>query len=270
MISPGCAPVHEVRNLFVIDDDAVVSRAVTPQGAEGANRCRPSIGPDGPSWNPRNPRGDSHVPKPILLSRPRAPRSRTSRRRRGLGLLVLVAIGVVTLSGCLPGIPLSQWVPDANGDGQIDATEVASAQQAIADQWARSMEQQRRQTQMHPFLVCVRHFESDRGAFPFDRGYAAQNPTSTASGAYQFLDSTWRGASATRRLRRVRTGQVRALVRPGRRRVARLQHGRKVGLAARPLLISAGRSARAHSSRIPGRSRPGILRVRRLWTVANG
>ena len=126
----------------------------------------------------------------------RAPRSRTSRRRRGLGLLVLVAIGVVTLSGCLPGIPQSQWVPDANGDGQIDATEVASAQQAIAAQWARSMEQQRRQTQMHPFLVCVRHFESDRGAFPFDRGYAAQNPTSTASGAYQFLDSTWRGASA--------------------------------------------------------------------------
>lgn len=126
----------------------------------------------------------------------RAPRSRTSRRRRGIALLALVAVGVMTLSGCLPGVPLSQWVPDANGDGQIDATEVSTAQQAIADQWARSMDQQRHQTQLHPFLVCVRHFESDRGGYPFVGGYGAQNPTSTASGAYQFLDSTWRGASA--------------------------------------------------------------------------
>lgn len=42
----------------------------------------------------------------------------------------------------------------------------------------------------HPFLVCVRASESDEAG-----GYLAQNPTSTASGAYQFLDSTWRSVS---------------------------------------------------------------------------
>lgn len=42
----------------------------------------------------------------------------------------------------------------------------------------------------HPFLVCVRRHESDTAG-----GYAAQNPRSTASGAYQFLDSTWRSVS---------------------------------------------------------------------------
>jgi hypothetical protein len=136
----------------------------------------------------------SRIPTSSLDAR--APRNRTPRRRRNLALLALAAIGVMTLSGCLPGVPLSQWVPDVNHDGQIDGNEVAAAQFSIAAQWSQSLDQQRHQTQLHPFLVCVRHFESDRGAFPFVGGYGAQNPTSTASGAYQFLDSTWRGASA--------------------------------------------------------------------------
>jgi hypothetical protein len=50
--------------------------------------------------------------------------------------------------------------------------------------------------QMDPFLTCVRHHESDRGGFPHTNGYGAQNPYSTASGAYQFLDSTWRIVSS--------------------------------------------------------------------------
>lgn len=40
---------------------------------------------------------------------------------------------------------------------------------------------------MNPFLVCVRGAESDTSG-----GYVAENPTSTASGAYQFVDGTWR------------------------------------------------------------------------------
>jgi muramidase (phage lysozyme) len=108
----------------------------------------------------------------------------------------MAAVGIVAMSGCLPGVPLSQWVPDANHDGTIDATEVSTAQQAIAAQWSATTDAQRHQVQMHPYLLCVRHHESDRGAFPFVNGYQAQNPTSTASGAYQFLDSTWRTASA--------------------------------------------------------------------------
>jgi len=39
------------------------------------------------------------------------------------------------------------------------------------------------------FLACVRAHESGGN-------YQAENPTSTASGAYQFLDSTWRTMSA--------------------------------------------------------------------------
>lgn len=39
------------------------------------------------------------------------------------------------------------------------------------------------------FLACVRRHESGGN-------YQAENPTSTASGAYQFLDSTWRTMSA--------------------------------------------------------------------------
>ena len=49
---------------------------------------------------------------------------------------------------------------------------------------------------LHPFLVCVRHHESDRGPYPHANGYRAQNPSSSASGAYQFLDSTWRVVSS--------------------------------------------------------------------------
>ena len=39
------------------------------------------------------------------------------------------------------------------------------------------------------FLACVRRHESGGD-------YRAENPVSTASGAYQFLDSTWRTMSA--------------------------------------------------------------------------
>ncbi len=42
----------------------------------------------------------------------------------------------------------------------------------------------------HPFLVCVRAHESDTAG-----GYFARNSSSGASGAYQFLDSTWRSVA---------------------------------------------------------------------------
>lgn len=45
------------------------------------------------------------------------------------------------------------------------------------------------QTQPGGFLACVRRHESGGS-------YTAENPTSTASGAYQFLDSSWRTLSA--------------------------------------------------------------------------
>lgn len=45
-------------------------------------------------------------------------------------------------------------------------------------------------------LACIRRHESDRGPYPHTRGYQAQNPVSSASGAYQFLDGVWRNVSA--------------------------------------------------------------------------
>ena len=50
-----------------------------------------------------------------------------------------------------------------------------------------------------PFLVCVRHHESDNNPadFPlFDQGYGAVNPSSFTLGAYQFEQSTWNSTVA--------------------------------------------------------------------------
>lgn len=73
----------------------------------------------------------------------------------------------------------------------------ATCDQACADKVnATILDNLRRDRQLDPFLLCVRHHESDRGAYPYIGGYGtAENPRSTASGAYQFLDSTWRVAS---------------------------------------------------------------------------
>ncbi len=73
------------------------------------------------------------------------------------------------------------------------ATACNPAEQALF----RQVMEERRAVQLHPFLTCVRHHESDRGPYPHTNGYQAQNPYSTASGAYQFLDSTWRNVSAS-------------------------------------------------------------------------
>lgn len=56
--------------------------------------------------------------------------------------------------------------------------------------------EERRAIQLHPFLTCVRHHESDRGAWPHTNGYTAQNPRSSASGAYQYLRGTWVNVSS--------------------------------------------------------------------------
>lgn len=47
---------------------------------------------------------------------------------------------------------------------------------------------------LDPVLVCLRRHESDRGPWPNDRGYGAVESTgaSTASGAYQIVNGTWR------------------------------------------------------------------------------
>ena len=136
---------------------------------------------------------DRHL-RPPSPSSPGAPATRRAGRLgRRLGVLAGAVVLLVTLTGC--NLPVSQWVPDFNKDGKIDQAEIDQQTKVIAQSMAKGLEAQRRQTQLHPFLVCVRHHESDRGAYPHVNGYTAQNPRSTASGAYQFLDSSWRALS---------------------------------------------------------------------------
>lgn len=112
-------------------------------------------------------------------------RRRSSRAR--FGLVAGAALVALVATSC--NLPVHQWVPDTNRDGVIDAGEVAAQQQVIARGIA-AVEAHRRAVQAHPFLSCVRAAESDRAG-----GYAAQNAYSSASGAYQFIDSTWRTVS---------------------------------------------------------------------------
>lgn len=51
----------------------------------------------------------------------------------------------------------------------------------------RAVHDHRVSVQNNSFLACVRAHESAEAGL-----YSAQNPRSSASGAYQFLDSTWR------------------------------------------------------------------------------
>ena len=113
-------------------------------------------------------------------SSPRA--SATRRRRRGVGVLAGAAVALALLTGC--NLPVEKWVTDFNGDGHIDQSEISRTQSEIL----LAIAAQRRAVQAHPFLSCVRAHESGGN-------YAAQNPYSSASGAYQFLDSTWRNVS---------------------------------------------------------------------------
>ena len=134
--------------------------------------------------------------RPEDMSSPKAPTARRARRSRRLGALAGAALVAVLATGCFPTGPVEEWVPDFNNDGRITQSEVDLHKQDIVNRVVAAIEDQRRATQRHPFLTCVRHHESDRGGFPHTNGYGAQNPYSTASGAYQFLDSTWRIVSS--------------------------------------------------------------------------
>ena len=134
--------------------------------------------------------------RPRRCSSPQAPARRRTRRSRVLGGLAGAAILAVAATGCFPTGPVEEWVPDFNNDGRITQSEVDLHKQDIVNRVVAAIEDQRRATQRHPFLTCVRHHESDRGAYPHVNGYGAQNPRSSASGAYQFIDSTWRNVSA--------------------------------------------------------------------------
>ena len=107
--------------------------------------------------------------------------------------VVVVAAAVlltVTAAACQPVAPVV--IPDFNLDGRVSQDEVDRHNFDQLMAFFRAVDSARRSNQLNSFLVCVRQHESDRGPYPHVNGYTAQNPRSTASGAYQFLDSTWR------------------------------------------------------------------------------
>lgn len=131
-----------------------------------------------------------------LTESPEPPTEAPTRRRRPLlAMLAGAALVAVVASGC--NIPVEEWVPDFDGDGQITQAEIDRQTAVLLTAVNESVDLERRKIQEHPFLTCVRHHESDRsGAWPHIGGYGAQNPRSSASGAYQFIDSSWRTLSA--------------------------------------------------------------------------
>lgn len=133
-------------------------------------------------------------------------------RRPALVLMAFVAI-TIGLAACDPNDPVQrQAFYDLNPDVPAEELTVGTMNeaqravvQALQDRQAayfagiaqaEAAQAHRRNIQLDPFLTCVRHHESDRGGYPHTDGYGAQNPYSSASGAYQFIDSTWRNVSA--------------------------------------------------------------------------
>ena len=136
------------------------------------------------------------VPPTDRTSSPKASTAPSPPRRR-LGALAGAALLAVARHRLLPdragrdlGPRLQQRRPDRPGRGRLAE---AGHGQRLGRRASRPIVAA---TQRHPFLTCVRHHESDRGAYPHANGYGAKNPCSSASGAYQFLDSTWRNVSA--------------------------------------------------------------------------
>ena len=126
---------------------------------------------------------------------PHSPSTPARNRRSLTGLLAGAALVAIVASAC--NVPVEQWVPDFDGDGNISQAEVDRQSAVVVASVTQAVDQQRRSVQQHSFLTCVRKHESDRtGRWPYIGGYGAQNPSSSASGAYQFIDSTWRTVSS--------------------------------------------------------------------------
>lgn len=109
-------------------------------------------------------------------------------------MLGAAAIALVA-TACFPTTPVEQWVPDLNRDGAISQAEIDAEKARLIQKGVEAINAHRRNVQLNPTLTCIRRHESDRGAYPHTNGYAAKNPRSTASGAYQFLNSTWQNVS---------------------------------------------------------------------------
>lgn len=126
----------------------------------------------------------------------KAPAIRSRRSLRRTALMMGAVVFALVATACFPTGPVADWVPDTNGDGAICQSEIDARKSAILAEITAAVEAHRREVQLNSVLVCIRQHESDRGEYPHTNGYASKNGRSTASGAYQFLNGTWRNVSA--------------------------------------------------------------------------
>lgn len=105
-------------------------------------------------------------------------------RRRSARALTVITIVFLFGAGCSPEQFTQVFGRSATGQAELDQA---------ARLWQASVAQSQaaRDRQLHPWLTCIRHRESDRGAYPHDDGYGARNGRSSASGAYQMVKRTY-------------------------------------------------------------------------------
>lgn len=106
--------------------------------------------------------------------------------------LICATILTLTAAACTPGQITAYQHVMANGTPaeQAAATAAVDAWKANPPYETASMGENLPDVSGHWFLACVRSHESINAGL-----YRAQNPTSTASGAYQYLRSYWQTLS---------------------------------------------------------------------------
>ena len=106
--------------------------------------------------------------------------------------LLLIALGLsLTLAACTPA-EVQQWFV-IQSDGEVELTNAEA--RAVSDWIISEAAKKARLTPTVPrVLVAISSCESGNGRYGVFN-YSAKNSRSTASGRYQFLNSTWRYVS---------------------------------------------------------------------------
>ena len=104
--------------------------------------------------------------------------------------LVVTVLAGFTVAACTPQ-QIAWWNDPNVPQEHKDAVAAEMRKAKVCPFECEAMGEDLPDVSGHHFLVCVRRHESDTAG-----GYRAQNPRSSASGAYQYLRSTWVNVSA--------------------------------------------------------------------------
>jgi muramidase (phage lysozyme) len=110
-------------------------------------------------------------------------------RRRLITVLTLTLTLTGILTACSP-TQVQEWF-------SVRGINLTTEQATDVVTWLDSLPRAEAQKAItNPTLICIRRHESDRGGAPYHLGGAkAKNPSSSASGHYQWIDGSWAGAA---------------------------------------------------------------------------